>query len=88
MKTHVRNFTTQQVHLSNFDNSTDFETIPETLLTSTREPDFIPNPKYSCSCRRGYSLSSDPHNIWKRQAEPAHYSRGDIKRAYRLGGEF
>ena len=85
MKTCVHNFTSQQVHLNEFDNSTGFSTLPETLNTSTSEPDFIPNPKYSCSCRRGYSLSSDPFNIWKRQVEPADYSRKDIARSCRLG---
>jgi hypothetical protein len=77
--------TEQQSHLFDSDKSSNFSTIPETLITSTKGPDFLPNPDYKCSCRRGYSLSSDPFNIWKGQAEPANYSRTDIKRAYRLG---
>ncbi|HWR25401.1 MAG TPA: hypothetical protein VN278_04110 [Methanosarcina sp.] len=46
---------------------------------------FTLNPFYSCRCRRGYSLSSDPFFEWKIQEEPADYSRKDIARTYRLG---
>lgn len=71
-----------------FGNTNSFSTIPESLITSTREPDFSRNPDYRCSCRRGYSLSSDPFNPFKRQIEPADYSRRDIARSYRLGKWF
>lgn len=67
-----------------FGNTNSFSTIPETLITSTREADFIPNPDYSCRCRRGYSLSSDPFNPWKLQETPEDCSRGQIAKAYRL----
>ncbi len=66
-----------------FDASTDFKTFPEALLTTTRKTNF--DYHYSCKCRRGYSLSSDPFNTWKKQEAPADYSRKDIMRAYKLG---
>lgn len=92
MKTYVHNFTSKQVHLNDFDNSNDFTTIPETAVTHTGNVDytfsetgFTLNPYYRCRCRRGYTLSSDPHNDFKRQIEPVDHSRNDISRSYRLG---
>ena len=76
---------TEQSHLFDFDSSSNFPTIPEPLTTSAQGPGFTLNPFYSCRCKRGYSLSSDPFNIWKKQEEPEDYSRKEIARAYRLG---
>jgi hypothetical protein len=77
-----------QTSFFNFDSSYSFETTPESLTTSTRGTNFTFNHSYSCRCRRGYSLFSDPHNEWRRQIEPADYSRKDIAFSYRLGGGF
>jgi|GEM_PF-3742307 len=66
-----------------FGNSTDFFTIPESLITATREADFIPNPYFRCSCLH-VSPFMDPYS-WRRPEEIDDCSRGDIKRAYRLG---
>ena len=71
----------------NLNISDSFETTPKSLATSTQGT-FTFNPAYSCRCRRGYSLFSDPHNEWRRQIEPAEYSRKDIAFSYRLGGGF
>lgn len=78
----------KQSHLFDFDTSSNILSISNTLITSTQEANIPHNPAYSCRCRRGYSVLSDPFNIWKRQEEPADFSRGDIKRSYRMGGGF
>lgn len=90
MKTTSRDGNFKQVQLSDFDCSSKFDSLPETLATTTQNTVFdYRNPSYSCRCRRGYTLTSDPFNEWRRQEEPADYSRGDIFRAYRLiGGGF
>lgn len=76
----------KQVQLNDFDSSSNFESLPETLTTTTQNTVFhYRNPSYSCRCRRGYTLTSDVFNVWKLQEEPAYYSRSDIRRAYRLG---
>jgi CRISPR/Cas system CSM-associated protein Csm3 (group 7 of RAMP superfamily) len=72
----------------NFDRSNSFEKTPESLNTSTQGTDFTFKPVYSCRTRRGYSLFSDPFNEWRRQKEPADYSRQDIAFSYRVGGGF
>lgn len=77
--------TTEQSHLFGFDSSSNFPTISEPLTTSAQGPGFTLNPFYSCRCRRGYTLSTDPHNNFKRQIEPTDYSRKDIARSYRVG---
>lgn len=80
----------KQVCFTHFDSSSKLESLPETSLTTTQGTFFhYRYPSYSCKCRRGYSLSSDPFNVWKLQEEPANESRGDIFRSYRLiGGRF
>ncbi|MDY0283920.1 MAG: hypothetical protein RBQ82_05355 [Synergistaceae bacterium] len=40
MKTCVHNFTSEQVHLNFFNNSTDFLTIPDSLIAYTRDTVF------------------------------------------------
>ncbi|MDD2284673.1 MAG: hypothetical protein PHQ11_04655 [Paludibacter sp.] len=45
------------------------------------------NPAFSSSCKTGYSPCSDPYT-WRRPEEPEDCSRGEIKRAYRLGEGF
>jgi hypothetical protein len=82
---------TKQTNLNifyNFSISDSFETTTESLTTSTRATNFTRNPFYSCRTRRGYSPYSDPFNEWRRQKEPADYSRQDIAISYRLGGGF
>jgi hypothetical protein len=82
---------TKQTNLNifyNFDISDSVETNPESLNTSTQGTNFTRSPFYSCRVRRGYSLYSDPFNEWRRQKEPADYSRQDIAISYRLGGGF
>lgn len=41
MKTHVHKFSSRQVHLNDFDSSNDFLTLPDSLITSTREAVFF-----------------------------------------------
>lgn len=83
MKTYVHNFTSQQVHLNDFDSTNDFS-IDNTLNTTTQGNNLILNPLYSCKPRRGYSLTSDILNPWKRQEQPEDYGRKEIAKAYRL----
>lgn len=80
----------KQVHLNDFDSSLNFESLPETLTTTTQNTVFhYRNPSYSCRCRRGYTLTSDVFNVWKLQETPDDNSRGDIFKSYRLiGGGF
>lgn len=80
--------TSKQSHLFDYDNSPNFLTIPETQVTLTDEMNCTLNPFYTCGCRRGYGPTNDPFNVWKLQEEVNHYSKGDIKRAYRLGDGF
>jgi hypothetical protein len=77
-----------QTSFFNFDSSECFGTVPDSLITSTQGNDFSINPYYRCRSRRGYSLSSDPFNPFRRQVEPADYSRKDIAFSYRVGGGF
>lgn len=79
--------TIKQTSFFDFDSSNSFENTPESLNTSTQGT-FTFNPSYSCRCRRGYSLFSDPFNEWRRQIEPADHSRRNIAFSYRLGGGF
>ncbi|MPN20184.1 hypothetical protein SDC9_167562 [bioreactor metagenome] len=76
--------TTEQSHLFDFDSSSNFPTIPEPLTTSEQEPGLTPNPFYSRSCRRGYSLYNDPFNPFKLQEQHGDNSRTEISKAYRL----
>jgi hypothetical protein len=82
---------TKQTNLNifyNFNISDSFENTPESLNTSTQGTNFTFNPSYSCRCRRGYSLFSDPFNEWRPQIETDDYSRKDIAFSHRLGGGF
>jgi hypothetical protein len=79
----------KQVSLTDFDSSSNFQSVPETTLTTTQGATFHHKPSYSCRCRRGYTLTSDVFNIWKLQETPDDNSRGDIFKSYRLiGGGF
>lgn len=74
----------QQSHLFDFLGSLSFSTIPETLITSTKGLNFLPNPDYKCNCKRGYSLYNDPFNDWKLQGQTEDYGRKEIEKTYRL----
>lgn len=76
------------ITIFDFDNSNSFSLNNSLNTTTQGHANFTLNPRYSCSCRRGYGLRNDPFNVWKMQEEINHYSRGDFKRAYRLGGGF
>jgi hypothetical protein len=41
MKTHVHKFSSRQVHLNDFDSSSNFLTIPDALISYTREAVFF-----------------------------------------------
>lgn len=85
----IKDKLTQSTLFTHFDfGNTNSNSIDDNLNTTTQGTGFTLNPFFSCSCRRGYSLTSDPFNVWKLQEEVNHFSRGDLKRAYRLGGGF
>ena len=87
MTSNAQNFSFKQVHLNDFDSSSNFLSFPRTLNTSTQGTNFYCNPAYSCSCKKGYSPLFDPYT-WKRPEEPDDCSRADIRKAYRLGRSF
>lgn len=76
--------TSKQSHLSEVNISSDPDSIPDNLNTATSETTFNYNSAYRCSCKKSYSHFSDPY-AWRRPEEPDDCSRGDIKRACRLG---
>ncbi|HEY3361805.1 MAG TPA: hypothetical protein VGK06_08285 [Methanosarcina sp.] len=83
LKTNKIQYTSKDIF--SLDSTSNSISNPETLNTVTQGiKKFTLNPFYSCKCRRGYSLASDPFNEWRKQIEPVDYSRRDIAFSYRI----
>lgn len=76
--------TTKQSNLFRFDSSPNLISISYDLNTTTEGNNFHNNSAYHRSCKKIYSLLSDPC-AWRIPEEPDDCSRADLKRAYRLG---
>ena len=72
MTSNAQNFSFKQVHLNDFDSSSNFLSFPRTLNTSTQGTNFYCNPAYSCSCKKGYSPLFDPF-YGEKQGNTIHY---------------